>query len=431
MQTKGIFDLKAVQQNAREVVVFKNHLRQYIKIRPKNVRDNWTHGNTIEIPLVGQGLDYINFEGSMLVFTMSTAQGAGVPTYKLAFGAAGLIQRYQLRAGTTDVEDIDNYGRYVWLNVMGHGHHDLNMSDAYMSKAMDQTFDNTKGVEERTMRIPLITIFQNAGYVPIYNIAEELVLRLELVNPLDWIFAANNAALVSYQVTDIYFLADGLTATSGGNLSDQAFRFHAHTAFSRVEELTPLTPVRTDRFVYDLKKTSMKKFLAMFSAGRPANNTGAKRVMLSSEVDHPYTNYGFSLGGQPFPFKETLKTPIEMYFQYQKYFHRQDAIGNATEGVADYDADIIQLAGTFIAAPNDIKRIYPAAVFDKLDQIGTIVSGIDTERYDIVFELTYKTSQRPDPPAQATNEFNATRLFVFFVWDVIVTIIGGEIKIED
>lgn len=425
MQTQGIYDLKSVQQNAQNVTVFKNHLRQFVKIRPKNQREYWTYGHTIEIPLLGQGLDYINFAGSSLVVTLVVGSLDEVNhpypiTVKVNFGIGGLVRRYQLRAGAADIEDIDHYGRFMWLQMMGHGASTINETEALVDARSEGTFQRTASDNHRTFKMPIITLFQNAGYVPIYNIAEDLVLRLELANPNDWLNSctATGIPLVPhtgyYRVMDAYFLADGMSATSGGQLSDQPFRFHTHTSFGRVETM-PLAAQTLERFVYDLKKTSMKKWMGMFSRHKPLTQEFTVVESHQSVADPENFHYGFFLGGQPFPFKESIKTPIETFYQYKKYFNRQDAIGNADSGVALYRENVL-----ISPAVPDFMRWYPCAVFDKLDQTGKVISGIDTERYDIELQITAKNDLT-----------NMARLFSYFTWDVIVTIIGGEIKLED
>jgi len=421
MQTQGIFDLKSVQQGAQNVTVFKNHLRQYVKIRPKNQKPYWTYGDTLEIPLLGQGLDYINFAGSSLVVELHCASGSEYPidTIKVLFGMAGLIRRYQLRAGAADIEDINHYGRFVWLQMMGHGASTINENEALIEPNCDLGWDgNDADINTHRFKIPIITLFQPAGYVPIYNIAEDLILRLELAAPNDWfIESGGEAQLADYHIADAYFLADGMTATSGGQLSDQPFRFHSHTSFGRVENVSTGDNI-LERYVYDLKKTSMKKWLGMFSRAKPTDQTATHAEAAESVCNTADFAYGFFLGGQPFPFKDTIKTPLDAYYQYKKYFHRQDAIGNADQGVILYRENFFKLVDQ--GPDNPFQRFYPCAVFDKLDQDGKVISGIDTERYDIELQIEANTTGT-----------NVERLFSYFTWDVIVTIIGGEIKLED
>jgi len=423
MDTQGIYDLKAVQQNAQNVTVFKNHLRQYVKIRPKNQRPFWAYGNTIEIPLLGQGLDYINFAGSSLVVEMELVNLNDAQPYpdnvEMLFGMCGLIRRYQLRAGAADIEDIDHYGRFMWLQMMGHAAITINETESLVNPFSNDTWNRTANQNHRTFKVPLITMFEKAGYVPIYNIAEDLVLRLGLANPNDWLRGSGNTGGVpntaSYRIRDAYFLADGMSATSGGQLSDQPFRFHTHTSFGRVETV-PEGDSILERYVYDLKKTSMKKWIGMFAREKQVDQQNTIEDGMESRANTDDFQYGFFLGGQPFPFKETIKTPLDAFYQYKKYFNRQDAIGNADAGVVHYRNNFLIDATEL----HDFQRFYPCAVFDKLDQTGKVISGIDTERYDIELQIEANTDQ-----------LEVARLFSYFTWDVIVTIIGGEIKLED
>jgi len=419
MQTQGIYDLKSVQQGAQNVTVFKNHLRQYVKIRPKNQQPYWRYGNTLEIPLLGQGLDYINFAGSCLVMRISI-HDQGDENYPanvhMLFGMCGILRRYQLRAGAADIEDINHYGRFVWLQMMGHGASTINENEALVEPDSNLTWARGGSEDHRTFKVPLITLFQPAGYVPIYNIAEDLVLRLELEDPNQWLCASGHEDVdADYHVDDCYFLADGMTATSGGQLSDQPFRFHSHTSFGRIENVPYQDANVLERYVYDLKKTSMKKWLGMFSPAKPTDQQITVINGMKSQALPETVEYGFFLGGQPFPFKETIKTPLDAFYQYKKYFHRQDAIGNADQGVNLYRE-------MFLTEPQAPKfqKFYPCAVFDKLDQDGKVISGIDTERYDVELQLQC-----------STVGLEVTRMFSYFTWDVIVTIIGGEIKLED
>ena len=247
--TTTVLDLKGSQQTQNTITVFKNHEKKWLKITPTLQKTSYKAGDLVRFAFKGQGGDYINFNGSSLWVHMKASVDASL----VPAGLLGLISRFQFRSGVFDFEDIHHYDRYMTSMAYGNVKKNTQILDIkWKTSAPDTLSDNFQW-----LRVPLITCLDAGGYIPVYNLAEELEMRLTLNDPYKFIRKAEeDGANITYEIDDLYFMVDGITATSGGTLNETPFKFHSHTCLGFQDQMATTKfyikfhMMLTDRGVY-------------------------------------------------------------------------------------------------------------------------------------------------------------------------------------
>jgi hypothetical protein len=263
--------------------------------------------------------------------------------------------------------------------------------------------------------MPLITPFDNIGYFPVYNMAEKLRFRFTLNSAALCVHCITDARAPSFAINDVVWLLDGMVVRSGGSLTQDQFRWPFHNIWSSVTQRA----IGQNKFKvsFDVKKTSLKNYLGWFSQDlvpfRALEQWGNGNCAYSLQT----TSFWFSMGGYYYPLRQPLVQEYELYLQFLKYFHRFDSTTMGSDIYVDYTTGY-----EGVLAANCGTYHFYCCVFDKLDQVSSIISGIDSERYDTMLEITCA----PD-----VNHDLAFSLYSFFHYDCVITLIGGELKVED
>ena len=430
-QTAGIYDLKQVQQNQNGINIFKNHDRIYLKLRPVNQKNSYSAGDRFEYQLKGQGVDYINFNGSCLFIKINYQRSANLDNAVLPRGTLGVIYRFENYIGEYPLVDITNYQEFMWMNWLGSSTENSDIQ--YESGIRSRVAPNSTA----WLKVPLMTLYDTCGYFPVYNLAEKFRFIFTVGDYKNWFLrppvnglgnefvneiTGDNQCTAPY-ISDTYWLIDGLIARSGAVLTMSPYRFHSLNTLG-VKRTFNGGGLNNFKFSYDIKKTSLKGVLSglknpltidyrnIVVAGQNIHQIIAQTSYLGNGLDYCW----WSMGGIYYPFRQRINFPYEMWFQFQKFFHLYDSIGTFD----NHKIKFLSNWSTSVTWDNHADYTFYAFVFDRLDQTANVISGIDTERYDTQLELTYQ------------NVLNASYdLYTFFVYDVIVTVIGGEIKIED
>jgi len=403
MQTEGVFDLKNTQQGNNRVIVFKDHRRQIVDIYPTNPSFPYTENQVTTWKLKGQGVDYFNWSASIL---MIKAQEPNNRDCFLPFSYAGLIYRLELLSGEFPVMDVTDYGKMVWLHIIGG-------LEGSCYDGFTAIRYNSGGALLRGWwgGIPLITLFDNCGYYPIYNQGEELTLRITWAKNVECLTNPGNN--VTYRIDDAKLVMDGLIATSGGNLDDAPFRWHT---FNYLNIRTNLLPnVLLQRFSFDVKKSSMKK--AIFPCFTPWATTNLAQPYLATDSTLPnLDSYYVSMGGVWFPYQRPIDSRPLWYLQLLQFFHLYDITGFTSPMWITYGS---RFRSGIFGNPNRPYCDWICVIFDKLFQMASVMSGIDTERFDT--QLITKFTANP----------NGKVMIAMFVYDCVCTLAGGQLKIED
>jgi hypothetical protein len=410
-----VINIKQAQQERHDITILKNHEKKWLKIRPSQQPQSYGDNSVLEFNLKGQGVDYVNLNGSSMYIALSlTGVGANVPaTAFMSFGACGLFKRFQLRSGVFDVEDINQWGKFMYWQIMHpskDGFHDIK---ARMFQVDNVGMAITTDGAVVVLKVPFATCLDNGGYFPVYNLAEELRLRWTLDNGNNNFANIAGDCTYTFTISDAYMMVDGLTATSGAILNDVPYKFKTFTTLGFKNSVVNGNAARIDKFSYDVKKTSLKKFFGGYNqnlgigVGFIANYY---RSLLMEDVN----SYTFSMGGINYPFQNGVENKFLGFQQWMKYFHRQDCSLITENFWVDFE---------HFASYNENNYSQSGAVtasFDRLDQMSSVISGIDSERYPVQLNIN-----RGAIGAQSLS------FYAYFTFDIIISIIGGEIKKED
>jgi hypothetical protein len=487
--SQGVFDLKIAQLNQETITSFKDHKRETPVIHPRNEKDTYIAGDVITFDLKGQGVDYVNMNNSILYFNV-TCPNYGDETTRtwnhLLYGSMGLIARFQITSGSVDIMDINsNYGKFVYLELMGNVesenykswfngidglfssgsilfNDDLNLKQYY--RPSDLPVNAQGDPVSRRFKVPLITILDAGGYIPVYNLAEQLQIKITLEKARDCIWGADTEAGLKYEVKSPTMQLDGLTVLGGGKMNDQPYRFHTVNAISYKNQITK----SNENISYDIKKTSLKKHLGFFYneqqslemdyrvrrcffGGQTVSNFAGTNSTVSSDLCNTFV---FNLGGVNFPYEQPLQGH-DQYIQVEKYFHKYDLTNGLNDNWMfeiysgwDYSKSIFEPYETAVASGLTQMSQIPfvntvlCAGFDRLEQTGEIISGIDSERFDIQLRLTSLTRATTPgtfkyyepflPATEVTVTFDGDLSYCCLFWyDCIVTFAGGQVNIKD
>jgi len=467
MWIEGIRNLKLAQLRNNQLLTFKDHSRRWTRVYPQNAKFPYKENDLIKFSLKGADVDYINFNSSALVVTIKTFNSAKEQAaLLLPWTILGILKRYQLRSGIEDVEDIMEYGKMIWAEKMGTWKRNAQKIDQGWFSYKRQNYVHNG---EYTFRIPLVTLLDMGGYIPAYNLAEQLKIIFTLA-PNEEVLASQREELWgetvqagSYEIADLYWLIDGIVVRSGGEMDPAPYKFMTTSCYAirEVQEASIKTITN-----YDLHRTSLKKFM-MFFQDLPQNfvnmtaNTYTTYDQLANMRPLGLNGLAFSLGGVLWPYRNGLTNLLEMWFQFQKFFSRYDSSGNEDNYLVEYEdgwkapmeihEPIVSTgyinpnnwregfalgAGTLYFPPTgtntQIERTMYAVTLDVLDQENNVVSGMESERVDVQVQLSFDQVPRPigygtDPDE---NEGRILWRYSYFYYDVVVQIIGGQIKVE-
>jgi hypothetical protein len=413
-----VLNLKQAQQERHDITILKNHEKKWLRVRPSQQPQSYGDNSVIEFNLKGQGVDYVNLNGSVLVVTMQwDGAGTTVPAKTFfTYGTMGMFKRFQLRSGVFDVEDINQWGKFMYYQTIFPAKKGFVDFLSRIAVKDPPEFALVKN-QSNTFQVPFATCLDNGGYFPVYNLAEELKLRFTLDNGNNALSVLGDDCTYTFRIDDAYLLVDGLTATSGSVLNDVPYKFKSFTTLGFVNSVVGVADVRIDKFSYDVKKTSLKKFFGGYNINIvPNDKTSSPDVYRSLFIEN-VNKYFFSMGGINYPFQDGVVANVQQWTQFQKYFHRQDVsliLEHWQTGFKEFTS----------TKPGE----YPesgaiTASFDRLDQMSSVISGIDSERYPVQLIVDRKAVvDGIDTPAS---------FYAWFTFDIIITLIGGEIKKED
>lgn len=321
--------------------VLSAHMPVQVTIYPDTQRAVYNPGDTISITLNAMNVDYINFADSILwvkyVVTTPTFTSLGtddvhgaVQNYFNNFytrymfpalGGASLISRFRIYSGTTEMQDYERYWA-LWGTLAemaaprGFSDHatlfnKTRISSSVQSSTLVKANNNIITSVPIWIQIPLISVFNDAGFIPNYQTANKIKLVFTL--------SQNNAIFQSaffsmlptttiepnadgdathkqmvfdkgvmeffpgiqyggkvvtqgaytWSITDAFFRASGLTVLEGGQLDADPVEIFTHSY--RVMT-APTTGQMDERIPFQIKRSSVRKVHAIFTAPN-LNNT--------------------------------------------------------------------------------------------------------------------------------------------------------------
>lgn len=435
--TMGIFNLKKAQQTQKVGIVFKNHQKRWARISPENKKESYGPGDQMKFKMKGQGVDYINFESTFLMMKVKVK----ADTDFFLNGSHDLIYRQQTRSGAFNLEDVIEANRFLTMEFMGsvHGKTTDGYQDNFAQIGIGSATPVGLTTTAKWIKVPFRTILDAGDYIPVFQLAESLDLVFTLNTTIKTLVSAAN----DYEITDVYMLADGLVAANNSVLDNTPYKFPSVAILNFVDQLPDMKSYLSDTatlqktFTHDIKKTSLKKWLAGFFSdtkntiiadGWDTNNLDTRKYPLSMDS----SAIEFSMGGILYPYINGLDSKQLMWTEVQRYYHLlENTIPTVATRWLQYEKTWFQ--DSTKNGDDTYLRHYSAiytACFDRLNQRNDVVSGIDTERYDV--NVTFKGLKGEVADNAGTLRYLPIMYLVsFYIYNIMITIIGGEIKIED
>lgn len=489
MQPTAITDVKELAQNMEDIVSLKNWTNRRVKIYPDYNRTKWTSEQTATFSISSTDLDMWDIQGSSIWIRLLIRSGTGTAPHAtmgvtLPRGTVGLINRFTVKNGAFTVQDVEHYNDYLWTQwVLHNGNHsdpeawmwtdnDLfgedisttvpasgswGMYDASTRETNKLFVPNANTTEKGVwLRLPLISVLDKTSYIPMYNLGEKLQLEIKWAADNEvfttMIVGANTAksmasAIASkYEITDMYMDAVGLQALEGGVLTGQPFIFTSFNVMGFTA--SPNSGQSVVKLNHDLKKTSVKKSITII---RPkelkiGGSADADSLLTTWTVLHRSSSWSKScaaigdtgggiidrvtkfhglMGGTIYPYPTPLESYREYYDQLKRYGEQHSVFKSpqdTSKWMIEYNTNYLnnnQTCGTADKWHNSRFRFFPM-IFDRLDQSSTIISGQDSERYTL------------QQVWEANNGLAADTMFLtFYDFNVVVTISGGEIVVND
>lgn len=411
MTSRGVFDLKGMQQSLHDLTVLKDHRKETLRIRPVNQKVEYSPGDIMTFNLKGQGLEYINLNGSLLFFRIMGTDNAGAfaAASLILNGAFSVIDRQEVRIGEENIEDYYKSNGYMQLSTKGgikvgndggiwydQFSGTIVATDAHIANCQPTTAGG------RWFNVPFRTCLDAGGYLPIYNLAESLEIRFTFAPAIDVIYNAG-AQDASYRITDAYLLADGVNTTSGAILNQKPFRFKTHFIECYRDQVTGPAVIgdrKTITVSHPIHRTSVNSWMGAFfdrtgtaiSAAAPAHSTGTANVgaRLNPESQN-LQSIEFSMNGKLMPYNFALDSKELLFTQLIKYMRMQDnTLNDRWQTYLKFNDDLWwNLDATAVGGLlNSFPKAFFAVDFEVMDQTSDIVSGMSTIDQNIEIRMT-------------------------------------------
>jgi len=405
-----IVNIKPLQQQTATMLT--GHMSKQVDLYPDTQRDNYNPSEIFTITLNAIDVDYISFEDSVLWAKVKTTSTGNIhycdinvnasrgksswsnihTRFKFpALGGASYIERFRIFAGTTEIQDYEKY-YFLWgtLAEMAaprgfENYENMLMNSRASPKVVEMMRSDgdshlndpatalapataappagtpVKGTYDVWIQIPLLSVFNDAGYIPNYQMGNKIKLEFKLtpndlpyragyspgntaavsaavygnveyVPNTQWTVAVPAAATIMYieeskfswVLKNIVLRVNGLTVLQGGQLDAQPVEIFTH---SYSVMTSPTTGGADERIPFQIKKSSIRKLHAIFtdaqvstnqdwnrssidqwcragtvgSVNRSTVDTGTWPVEVGKEYNPSITWFAVELGGKRFP----------------------------------------------------------------------------------------------------------------------------------
>lgn len=451
-QSVALTDLK--QSQVKDIIVLKNNKKNKLFVTPINDKDIYRQNDTMTFSIKPEGYHFIDFntlclswdygcfcDGTTFVNQNFTSENHWMVPM---FGAWSCIKRVELIVGSKVKEDIDHYNILTTFKIIG------NLKLGYFEKlngcsltVKERAFEcYTKGdtaVKFFRYQIPLYGLLEAGGWLPIYNLAEDLRIRITfekntrclMFGDQDW--EDGNISLTvkpSYHIKNARLSFNCINVTVGGKLDPIPYTFASKT--TDVTQFFWKSGVTTFSSYLQYRKLSVQKLAIiqitdeMWTRDYPTNKATAD--LFRQEILATYTDGGISggllgvtgsyllkLGGVNYPYQDKVVHKIDMYNNYLEYFNDFDSNTNLSNRTVSYEP--------FLAGGNSRQWDvgFNFAVCISLQQLpfnNKVLSGINLELTPLHIIL------------QGNHTVN-TNVFIFCTQDVIVSFSAGTLNIEN
>lgn len=309
---------------------------------------------------------------------------------------------------------------------------------------------NTDGVWLCVPFTSFLDGLQPSMYLPMYMLATKLQLEFTFDHWWKMVVAYNEGPdsptegelldKMSYTVYDAYIETIGLRTLEGAILTPLPFTFKSIGVHSKTQQIAG--GKTTYDFNMDISRSSIKDAIHQFRpTSEKAFSVSANKTVSSMNSYMGYsmastldryndykipttviaTEFSGYLGGTIYPFPRPLNMR-DCYTQFERYRSQVDngampmSLLNPFINYGTYTGDLLPGEDRY----EGVRCFYPIVIYSTLDQVNTIVSGMDTDRYDVGWRITLNESLK-----------NTKFWDVFVEYWMICTIAGGKINIEE
>lgn len=314
------------------------HMPSQVTLYPDTQRAVYNPGDKITITVNAMDVDYIQFEDSVLWVSLEMTlpqyldrdgngriniDNTSVRFKYPALGGASLVDRFRIDSGTTILQDYEEYwALWATLAEMSAPRGFSDPSTFYNKTRcatevmrMQATHSSTNAYDPSGtittypvwIQIPLISVLNDAGFIPNYQTANKIKLHITL-SQNDAIFASSiyrispsfvagdpNVYLSGYEpdqetmpkiitprdsagvnvydavedlrftwaLKDCFLRASGLTVLNGGHLDANPVEIFTHSYQTMT---TPTNGMKNERVSFQIKKSSIRKMHAIFTS---------------------------------------------------------------------------------------------------------------------------------------------------------------------
>lgn len=483
-----INNLAAAQSEVNQMLI--GYTRNIFNNTPSKPQAVYTEGDEIVFDFPSSR-DFINFAGSQLQFDLAfnwepgrTAAGEGESALGVSW--AHIFDRLEIYNGSTKVESIEEYGKYVFhefktkmvsggeYQAQGYfgGVHPQADTDTgfvrtvgnipqptcvYSSLVFPTTTDADPAqttTEYMKLIFPVKSLFERSGYMPIGNIFKGLQFRFRIASRYEFAWLSDYNAAVAhppsfeevdgyyFEITNPVWKMDSLLYSLGAMpaLGEHVF----HTFGTRVSRLA-VEATENARYILDYNWSSLKRCVSFLD---PVKNTAMKCAMPAAQVAIQFKvpwsqgywdpskeyEYYYNAGTVRFPEEDPVSDKRSGYYHYLKSTHMQDVAGDLSDPVGGMCRDTdITTAGNVLGKFSS--GVYMCAKFDKLDQSGSVISGTDVSNRYVILQVenecdTINRVITLFSTGDWTESPSAER-YVICNYDVFIILYGGAIAIQD
>lgn len=442
-QSIALTDLK--QSQIKDIIVLKNNKKNKIYVTPINDKEIYKQNDTMTFSIKPEGYHFLDFNTLCLTWDYGCyANGTMFDTGELTddsyytapqWGSWSCIKRIELIIGSKVKEDLDLYNVYTTYKILG-------IIKKGYSEIINGTVDSwhrasvcfTKGTSPThffRFQIPLYGCLEAGGWLPIYNLALDLRIRITfeknarclMFGPKLFTGDDHVTTNPAYHIKNARLSFNCINVTVGGKLDPIPYTFssktHSLTQFFWKDGVSLFAKYLQLRHLSVQKMVILQITDSLWSRTFPTDLVQMnewRTEMLGQWERGGISQYLLKLGGVNYPFQDPVNLYVDMYNNYLEYFNAFDSNTMLTNRLINYDRFFKEpTSGTDITVGS---KFSVCVSLQQLPFNNKILSGINLELTPVHILLN-------------ANHIVSTNVFVFATQDIIVSFSAGTINIEN
>jgi len=431
--------------------------------------------------------DYINIEGSQLQANITinwtgpqhaTSADQHDKGGYVCLSLPHIFRKMRLVNGQTEIEKIEYYGKFnareFFNKCTSHGEytahglyssmHYRDATDTILTKDTTRTVDLLSDttsmytiysyyadtVAEPAEQhdhikciIPIRTLMEESGYFPTGKLIKGLEYQFEIDDLKNFTWTGNfgenttDSSISSVQITSIEWVMDSIKYSLGGMPSFDSYTFHS---FGTTGVKENVMEGGSRKYIMDWGYSSLKRALSWLDIKDKTTVTKVVEYQSLCINEIPFSQgsypsskdlsyeYWWNLGSRRYPHEDIVNDMRKGYYQHLKAIHGQDISGDFGDNCASIPRDIDG------AGENDTAHaasIFMDAVFDVLDQSGSLISGVDVSTVKAPIMVVGDEPTVLHQSVFHTSEVVDLERYIFENHDVFGIVEGGKFVIQD